>query len=307
MSEYLAFDKTYAERLKIRQSLMDEFGRETYDCDPKAEAAVMEMYEWMFGVYLPKRLPALFSLVEKRSDEKLGDGHFLHNRVTGGHIPLKASSARQALYTLGKNVDGDILFLLPSSTAADGSPIYHLEAYVVCFPSGFSLPKKFRLPLASIHKPVPNYKEKLEKSMDRFFAKLETGRAVRRSNWTVTTHPKLYTQTENHLYANGHTKEGEESGSDTLQDTIEEQQKSFKLEDCRLRTERQTLHRLPKTQALVFAFKTYQYLLEDVKAEGSGPALAEAIDGLTLGNSPEMEYYKRGVVWGGAVKEYLLS
>jgi hypothetical protein len=36
--------------------------------------------------------------------------------------------------------------------------------------------------LRDIHGPVPGYKEKLEKSMDRFFEKLEVGRVVRRSN-----------------------------------------------------------------------------------------------------------------------------
>jgi hypothetical protein len=47
------------------------------------------------------------------------------------------------------------------------------------------------------------------------------------------------------------------------------------------------------------------YPLKDIKDEGYGEELAQAIDGLKEGNVPAMHYYKRGVVWGEAVKEYL--
>ena len=67
------------------------------------------------------------------------------------------------------------------------------------------------------------------------------------------------------------------------------------------------LHRLPKTRALVFSFKTYLYPLRDIKEEGLGEELAQAIDGLKEGSVPAMHFYKRGVVWGEAVKAFLRS
>lgn len=67
------------------------------------------------------------------------------------------------------------------------------------------------------------------------------------------------------------------------------------------------LHRLPQTKALVFSFKTYMYPLKDIKNEGLGEELARAIDGLKEGSVPAMHFYKRGVVWGEAVKVYLRS
>jgi hypothetical protein len=67
------------------------------------------------------------------------------------------------------------------------------------------------------------------------------------------------------------------------------------------------LHRLPQTKALVFSFKTYMYPLKDIKDEGLGEELAQAIDGLKEGSVPAMHFYKRGVIWGKAVKEYLRS
>lgn len=76
-------------------------------------------------------------------------------------------------------------------------------------------------------------------------------------------------------------------------------------EKAHLRIERQTLHRLPGTGALVFGFKTYRYGLDEVKREGSGGELAAAVDGLKEASVPEMNTYKRGVVWGEKVKAYL--
>jgi len=74
-----------------------------------------------------------------------------------------------------------------------------------------------------------------------------------------------------------------------------------------LRCERQTLHRLPKSKALVFGFHTYTYPISQIKEEGLGEELATAIDGLRDGSTPAIHEYKRGPVWGDAVKAYLRS
>lgn len=67
------------------------------------------------------------------------------------------------------------------------------------------------------------------------------------------------------------------------------------------------MHRLPKSKAIIFAFKTYMDSLRDIKLEGLGDELADAIDGLGTGSVPDMNIYKRGAVWGEAVKEFLRS
>lgn len=74
---------------------------------------------------------------------------------------------------------------------------------------------------------------------------------------------------------------------------------------ARVRVELQTLSRLPITKAVMFSFKTHLYTLEEIKAEGLGPQLAEAIDGLGQGNAPGMWTYKGAIRWGKKVKEYL--
>ena len=77
--------------------------------------------------------------------------------------------------------------------------------------------------------------------------------------------------------------------------------------NCFLRVERQTLHRLEKSGAVVFGFHTLFEPLSDLKAEGNGPVLAEALGGLEAGSVPAMHVYKSGVVWKDPLQDYLRS
>lgn len=74
-----------------------------------------------------------------------------------------------------------------------------------------------------------------------------------------------------------------------------------------VRIELQTLTRLPKTNAILFSFKTYMYPVQQLKDEGGGPDFADAVEGLASGNAPGMRIYKGSVRWGKAVCAYLRS
>ena len=133
--------------------------------------------------------------------------------------------------------------------------------------------------------------------MDRFFNRLESGKYVKRANWTVTTSPALYAAGD----GTNHAREGD--------DVQQLDEIDLDVDSTFVRCERQTLHRLPGSKAVVFAFRTYMYPIEEVKneGEGKGEELAQAIEGLSRGNAPGMNFYKKGVVWGEAVKRYLRS
>lgn len=49
----------------------------------------------------------------------------------------------------------------------------------------------------------------------------------------------------------------------------------------------------------------YLYPLQQIKDEGLGEELCEAIDGLKLGNAPAFWRYKRAPLWQEMVKEFL--
>lgn len=282
-------------------------------CNPCAVEAVLEFHNWVFGTYLPQRYPLLFTACHDSGVNETRRPRFVKNNITAETIAVVQHDPDVALKSLNANIDTDFVFLLPSSRADDGQPIYHEEAFIATFPNGFSFRDKLSLPLAAIHKPVPGYASKLERSMDRYFAKLAVGTVVTRANWSITTHSRLFAETGNHFYKEDEALEGSQDEAEvaarklSYQRSVDLLRSEIKLEQCRLRCERQTLHRLPKSGAIVFGIKTYQYTLQDVKATGDGHALADAIDGLGCGNVPDMLYYKRGIVWGDKVADYLRS
>jgi hypothetical protein len=86
-----------------------------------------------------------------------------------------------------------------------------------------------------------------------------------------------------------------------------EEEEEIDVEKARFRVELQSLMRLPKTEAILFSFKTYIYSLDEIKQEGLGQQLADAIEGLKTGNAPGMWVYKGAVRWAKAACEYLRS
>jgi hypothetical protein len=285
-------DSTYRSRIQLRKQLIARERYEVLACNPEAVPAVLELYEWLTCTYLPTRFPTLFSLA----------GSNLLNEVTSELLPLSLppthAGAEQALEILGENVDDEFLFLQKSNKPEDQGK-YRMEAFINCFPSGFNTREKLNMLLADIHTPVPGYEAKLEKSMDRFFASLLVGRIVKRANWSISTTGELFCLAGNHM------TEAEASLAAKEKKEEEREEDDIDLSKTLVRCERQTLHRLPATGALVFGFKTYMYPLSEIRFEGSGEVLAEAIDGLGLGSVPGMTIYKRQVIWGEKVKAYL--
>ena len=193
-NDLLLFDQTYLERLPLRQSLLEQYPKEVIgvadDSNARIRLAVEELYNYLFKTYLPCRYPSLFKLCDESG--------MVQNLVTyktmatelGQPTPL-----REALVLIAENIDEDFFILLPhkkEDQVDSKDDVYVLEAYAACFPSGFKPKDKIGKRLADIHGPVPGYKQKLQKSMDRFFARLEAGRLVKRINWSLTVDEELY-------------------------------------------------------------------------------------------------------------------
>ncbi|TID25385.1 hypothetical protein E6O75_ATG04590 [Venturia nashicola] len=325
LSDLVAVDKTYLDRIKDRRDLIATKCSEVIGFNPVAKDAVDELYTWIFSTYLPKRFPTMFSLVWPEK----GPSKYLLNRITNEHISLTPSpDPVESLKTLGRHVDNEFLILLPiASPTPQISPQkilptqspqepYHLHAFTLCYPSGFDTVQKLGLPLAAIHAPVPGYSSKIEKSMDRFFASLPFGKAVKRANWSVQLDDEYFHREGNHISLSpppnsNSSEKGNMMAPATYSATPQEvaewkrEGEDVKVEACRLRCERQTLHRLEKTGALVFGFKTYLYPLQRIKEEGGGEEMAQAVEGLWRGRVSGMAVYKRGVVWGSRVCGFL--
>lgn len=170
----ILMDKNYLRRINLRREIIANHSEHVLAAENVVKPAVDEFYTWLLGTYLPTRYPRMFQL---RSIK--GRLLYLHNLPTDEKISLSPpESPVDSLRALGGLVDDDLLFLLPSDDG-DG---YTLKGFVTCFPNGFDTSKKLNLKLRDIHQPVPHYKEKLERSMDRYFDKLKVGKFIRRAN-----------------------------------------------------------------------------------------------------------------------------
>jgi len=123
-----------------------------------------------------------------------------------------------------------------------------LTAGCVCFPSHWRLRDKLGLPLAAVHDPVPDYAVELADRVDRFLDKLRVGRGVWRRNWTVHTEPDLFAP----------------DVPPPPDPPIDREAAGQRLW---LRSERQTLTRLPVTGAIVFTIRTQQVPLAETAGD----------------------------------------
>jgi hypothetical protein len=162
--------------------------------------------------------------------------------------------------------------------------------------------------------------------MDRYFTNLPFGKVVQRKNWSISTDSTFFKLGGMHIDIR--TSDDGESGQvkpttpgttyqpiqmapatyTPSEEDLAKWKAASELVDpskCSLRMERQTLYRLERTGGLIFSFKTFMEPLSELKREGSGPQLANALNGLRMGSVPAMDVYKDGVIWREPLVEYL--
>lgn len=187
-------------------------------------------------------------------------GDFL-TRPDGGPVEIKRS---EPLETLTRLCPADFCLLAPDAVSGE----YRLIAATLCFPSRWLLSEKLGKPLTAIHDPVPDYDDTLARRVNRVFEVLRVERPLVRINWLVHATPEL------HLPLGLSDKlVSEADPSDGLY----------------LRTERQTLHRLARSKAVVFGIKTTLCPL-DVLDRAQADALARELARL----DPDTIAYRSG-------------
>ena len=212
-NEFIQIDNGYAERLAQRKKLISTYPAVVLGFQPEMVQSLEELYEYLFGYYLPQRFPGLFKITIRMELEMRQPVRWLKNLVTGDCHPLIPPTRRlrepeltgavnYLLQAIGTTIEEDFLMLLPDKLLPgnQGGSEYKMRAFCTCFPSGFNSPGILGKPLASIHQPVPGYKERLQMSMDRFFARVVVGKPWKRWNWTVTMHGELFTPNGNEIY-----------------------------------------------------------------------------------------------------------
>lgn len=141
----------------------------------------------------------------------------------------------EPLITLGRIIQEDICLMIPG----DGEHV--LGGAILCFPAFWTLFQKIGRPLVRIHKTVAKYDDDVGRRVQRLFDAIRVGQPMWRANAHLQDSPELFTP---RLENSPHPPKS--------------------AAPPYLRSERQTLVRLPKTGAVVFGIHTWMVAVDDL-------------------------------------------
>ncbi|KAK6532732.1 hypothetical protein TWF281_006908 [Arthrobotrys megalospora] len=248
---WLELESTYVTRLSQRQNLLEKHKEKIIDRftdindNWRVEVACTELME-MVVEFLSLRYPQYFDL----DTENL----VFWNKILGRRFELKGVDP---LHVVFENVPEDFAIVMPDE-GKEGK--YVFVAGMICSSVGWDLQEKIGKVLGDIHAVVPEYKEKMGMSMDRYFSKLTTDKPIQRGSWDIVIGEPLF------MCA------GEE-----LQKIRGVQDPNIKEEDLTLRVDWQTLRRLPLSGGVVFNYKALFTPLREFGDEPGVPALVEKV------------------------------
>lgn len=150
-------------------------------------------------------------------------------------------------------------------TRAPGEDAYRLIGASVAWPTDWHPADKLGLPLRALHAPIAGYEEQLASGVDRFMATLRPGMIYARANWFIAP-----TASRRWLVEGEAREHFAHVRPDNAGETL------F------VRSERQTLRRLPGTGAILFTIGIYVAPLGSLRAENIA-MLARAAQTLVSG------------------------
>lgn len=266
------FPKYHAD--KARRIL--ERGEECSRSSPEAYPAALELLEEL-TTYLPARYPTVFRRTPLGID----------NLWSGERFDITSRPlAEDPITTCARLVQDDLAIMIERP---DGQ--YYLLAGSILLPGFWRLRDKFGMPLSEIHTSgnVPQFREKLQAGMEKFFARLRPEELYGRHNYFMQVDDEL-------------------AWSSSIGNEDEEEVGWFTAEKDRairhhwFRSERQTLRRLPRTGAVVFTIRTYFHPVVDVAKEDYVPGrLASAVRSW----GDDVAKYKGREKYGDVLLEYL--
>ncbi len=225
--DWFEFDDRYAQEMAEKQRLMSTIRGEVFAAMAESDAARTEALELVTAA-LTSHHPDWFAL----------DGKLLANHLTGERWDVRLVDP---LELAGRLVQEDLCIV---QNRREG-PMF--TAASLCFPSRWRMLEKIGKPLAAVHGPVPLYADRLSGPVDRFMRHLKPGHIASRLNWSVLDDPALFQPGGKWRVEASTEITMENAGSRVF-----------------LRVERQTLRRLPVTDAVLFGIRVHVYAIEQV-------------------------------------------
>lgn len=273
--DWLLIEDSYLNRVNYHKEIFESSVAEsTCLCHETAESAVQELYDYSLDFALA-RFPRYFKKISKAA---------VLNTIINRVLPATSTAAihegktsRDLLRLLGENFEEDFLLLGFDPDVQE----YRLRACTGIAAEGFTWANRMNMKLTDIHHPIPQYKERLQFSMNKAFRNMVPGNLVQRTTYAVQV------SSPNDLYV--------PDGTEKVDGTTD-------LDECGfLRLERQQLTRLKKSGFICFSIRTYMYPLRDIKSEGLGEAMIDAVNGWP----DDFAVYKHRADWSDSIFKYL--
>lgn len=153
-------------------------------------------------------------------------------RPDGVEVPLDPA---RPLLTLGRLVQEDLCLM-----QEDGQGEHLLSGAILCFPAGWTLAEKLDRPMMRIHQPVEKYTDDIGRRVQRLMDGVRDGAPL----WRANAH---------HSRAPLFNPLSETAGKDLSEEAMPW-----------IRSERQSLIRLPHSRAVLFSIHTYVVALGDL-------------------------------------------
>ncbi|KAK7957020.1 alpha-1-2-mannosyltransferase [Apiospora aurea] len=274
--DWIQLDNHYPKYYKDKRDRIADRGDKCCKTAPEAYPAALELLQELVE-YMPARYPTLY----KRTSTGI------LNLWSGEEINITERPLKEDPMTLCGRLTQDDLALMIEKP--DG--MYYLLAGSILLAGFWRLTDKFGMSLPMLHYSgeVPQYKEKLETGMLKFFARLRCEEIYSRNNYFIQVDDALPWS----------WSIGDEDSEGLSWSTAE---KNRAIEHHFLRSERQTLRRLPRTGAVCFTIRTYFHPITEVAQEDYVPGrLASAIRSW----GPDVSRYKGKERYGDVLLEYL--
>lgn len=255
INHWLDMDKYYWHYIQEKKRIWKTYGRENIDWLPEGYDASLELME-MVQEHMLERYPLLFTVLVDKKEQ----GKIVKNEMTLDILDMTYPLKEHPLVYVTQMAKED--FYIVQKNPEDG--LHYLVAAAVPFPGGsFGVHEKIGKHLDVIHDDVPYYHEKLKKSMERWFARLDEYTPVERASWYISWDHKLKF---NNVYR-----------LPKFQPNIDADMKATDPREFNVRVERQTLRRLPKSRAIIFTNHPIFYSIDEMKDEPMVPSLLKKI------------------------------
>ncbi|OKL56284.1 hypothetical protein UA08_08456 [Talaromyces atroroseus] len=267
--EWLTLDRRYVPEQALRRELLARHHDGVMQILPGSESACEEVLSMVVS-YLTQRYPHLFYHPSGQLDH-------IYNKLTEQTFKIVAPYDVPPLEIAAQLAMEDINILYPGF--GEDPEQHYLAASYSMAPAGWDLRERIGWPLWKIHSPVPMWQEKLQRSVEKYFHKMKADDLIARHNYFVQTDDILFQQVP----------------------FAERLPEPPKIEDIRIRHERQTLRRLPRTGAILFLVRTYIMPLTDLRDD---PDSLRAFLSSVRAMPPNMAKYKGRPVWGETVERW---